>query len=235
MKQLRRFIRLGAAGAILGRTRYGLFATMFFLWPAFSMATSEVVISDDGRQIQLNGDGTWVQLSKDRYATNAAGQRLRLAADGTWSIVDSDKTLQGAPLTPITAANESTLFLAKVEILKRQIKRAKSVHAETVTVYQLQIKNDTDQTISLEGDLSQRFVASSSGGTEYPIESIEVDKPQVAPGERGNITLVALGSPRWFGTKYMALEVAANTLGNSEKRILSKSMNEVDKRTVDDI
>ena len=229
------FVRLAAGGAVLGRARCGFVAIGILLCPTLSMATSEVVISDDGRQIQINGDGTWVQLSKDRYAINAAGQRLRLRPDGTWSVMATDATPQGAPLTPISAANESTLFLAKVEILKRQIKRAKSVHAETVTVYQLQIKNDTDQTISLEGDLSQRFVASSSGGTQYPIESIEVDKSQVAPGERGNITLVALGSPRWFGTKYMALEVAANTLGNSEKRILSKSMNEVDKRTVDDI
>jgi hypothetical protein len=207
--------------------------TLFGLASGVGHANSEVVISDDGRQIQINGDGSWVQLSKDRYATNAAGQRLRLKPDGTWSFATATKQMDSTPLTALTAANESTLFLPKVEILKRKIKRAKSIHAETNTVYHLQVINDTDQTIRLADDLQNRLIAGSSTGARYAIASIEVPALQVGPGERVNITIVAEGAPQWFGVKAMTLEVAANALGNSSRRVLSKSMNEVDKRNVD--
>lgn len=204
----------------------------------------EVVISDDGRQIQLSGDGSWVQLSKDRYATNAAGQRVRLKADGTWTIIDDDELAAmlerpsvspQRPLSPLTAASESTLFLARVEILKRRIKRAKSVHAETNTVYHLQVLNDSTEHIQLTAGLKNVLRARSSSGGEYPIESVAFDKASVAPGERSDIQVVAKGAPQWFGVKYMVLEVAAGALGNRQQRILSKSMDDVEKRSVDSL
>ena len=210
----------------------------------FSSAVSyadEVVISDDGRQIQINGDGTWVQLSKDRYAVNAAGQRVRLKPDGTWTLIN-ESALTGistsgtiAPLTPLSAASESTLHLAKVEILKRRIKRAKSIHAETSTVYHLQVLNDSKQTIMVSPDLAQALRARSSSGGEYPIESVSFDRGEIAPGERGSIQVVAKGAPQWFGVKYLVLEVAPDALGNSDTRILSKSMDDVEKRSVDSL
>ena len=198
-------------------------------------AQEEVVISDDGRQIQINGDGTWVQLSKDRYATNAAGQRLRLKADGTWSVIDDSKRPQGTPLSRLSAANETTLFLAKVEILKRKIKRAKSIHAQSNTVYHVQVLNDTPDVIRLDGDLRGALTAGHSSGGRFDIERVSYDRAEVAPGERGQLTVVAAGAPQWFGVKYMTLEVAANALGNSDRRVLSKNMTDVVKREVEQL
>ncbi len=199
----------------------------------------EVVISDDGRQIQLNGDGTWVQLSRDRFATNAEGRRVRLKPDGTWTLLSEDtaaaapRAAAGAPLTPLQAASESTLHLAKVEILRRKIKRAKSIHAETHTVYHLSVRNDTNTTLDLTAPLQDALTARSSSGGEFEILSVDVDEEQLAPGARTNIRVEAEGAPQWFGVKYMQLEVAAGALGNSERRILSKSMDEVEKQSVD--
>ena len=216
------------------------------LWAAFAVATlistagvavaqEEVVISDDGRQIQINGDGTWVQLSKDRYATNSAGQRLRLKPDGTWNVMADTERTQGTPLTRLSAANETTLFLEKVEILKRKIKRAKSIHAQSNTVYHLQVLNDTSDVIRLDVDLTGALTAGHSSGGRFPIERVSYDRAEIAPGERGQLTVVAEGAPQWFGVKYMTLEVAANALGNSNRRVLSKNMTEVVKREVEQL
>jgi len=199
-----------------------------------AMAREEVVISDDGRQIRLNGDGSWVQLSRDRYATTASGQRVRLKPDGTWSTMDAGDAVASEGRAGIAPANDSTLYLNKVEILKRNIKRAKSIHAETRTVYEVQVVNETDAPIQLQVDLVDRLRAFSSSGANFPIESVSFERDEIAPGERGMIRVVAAGAPKWtFGVRHLALEVDAQTLGNADKRILSKNMNEVERRNVE--
>ncbi|XOV83905.1 MAG: hypothetical protein ACFHXK_02075 [bacterium] len=205
-------------------------------WVGLSASAAEVVISDDGRQIQINGDGTWVQLSKDRYATNAAGERIRLKPDGTWSLLgDTAIADQGqTALTPLSAALESTLFLAKVEIQKRRIKRAQSTHAHVRTVYHLQVVNDSPADIFLDDTLESKLIAGNSSGTEYEVLSVTVPASTITPGERVTIEVVADGAPRWFGVKAMTLTVPAGTLGNRQPRVLSKIMSEVDRRDVDD-
>jgi len=203
-----------------------------------AMAAEEVVISDDGRQIRLNGDGSWVQLSKDRYATLASGQRVRLKPDGTWSVVGAAASCVAGAFeirTGLAPANNATLYLNKVEILKRRIKRAKSIHAETRTVYEVQVLNETDAPIKLDLDIADRLRAHSSSGEDFPIESVSFATDRIAAGARGTIRVTAAGAPKWFGVKHLALEVDANALGNVEKQILSKNMNEVERRNVDSL
>jgi len=200
--------------------------------------SDEIVISDDGRQIQLNSDGSWVQVSRDRYATNADGERVRLGPDGRWRVLVQDQgqnqaDASSSALTPMIAAGESALYLAKVEILKRRIKRAKSVHAQTNTVYHLQIRNDSNEVIELGDDLAASLTARSSSGRVYTIESVSYDDDVIEPGEQAGVRVVAAGSPKWFGVKFLSLEIAAGALGNAQKRVLSKNMNDIKKVSVD--
>ena len=210
--------------------------SVLFMLSGLSASAAEVVISDDGRQIQINGDGTWVQLSKDRYAINAAGERIRLKPDGTWTLLGevaaADSPGQAA-LTPISAGLESTLFLSKVEILKRRIERAKSTHAEVRTVYHLQVVNDSPADITLDNTLATKLIPGSSSGAEFEVISVRFPTGLIKPGDRETIEVVADGAPRWFGTKAMILEVPAGALGNRQPRVLSKIMSDVDRRNVD--
>jgi hypothetical protein len=125
--------------------------------------------------------------------------------------------------------------VAKVEILRRKIKRAKSIHAETRTVYHLSVRNDTTNDIELNSALQGALKARSSSGGEFPILAVDFGETRLAPGARTDIIVEAEGSPTWFGVKYMQLEVAAGALGNSDRRILSKSMNEVERRSVESL
>ena len=205
------------------------------------VCAEEIVISDDGRQIQLNGDGSWVQLSADRYAINAAGERIRLKPDGTWSVL-GDQALAPSRSNPASpsganslAVIQTTLFLAKVEILKRRIKRAKSVHAETSSIYHLRVINDGATDIQLDASLADKLVARSSSGEVFPISAVEFEDPVIVAGQQATIRIEAEGSPQWFGVKTMVLEVAANALGNSQPRLLNKSMDDVERRSVDNL
>lgn len=208
-----------------------------------TLAADEVVVSDDGRQIRLNGDGTWVQLSQDRFATRTDGERVRLKPDGTWTIVRQDQAdiVPATPSTPSAAldpapallSSDNTLYLSRVQIERRRIKRAKSIHADTRMVFHVRIVNESDTDLELRPDARNGLVVRSSRGVEYPVEALSFNETRIAPGARGDAVVVASGAPQWFGVKFLSLEVAANTFGNATPRVLSKNMNEVERKEVD--
>ncbi len=209
-------------------------ALMVFSMHAFADA-SEVVISDDGRQIKLNADGTWQQLSQDRFATNAAGQRVRLHPDGTWSVAPgvAPAPSPGIP-TPVAALDrEPVLFLSDASIVRRVIERSKSKHSETRMRFVLQVDNRTSEALAVPGDLTRRLKATTSRGGNYEILSATPESRTIPAGESTSIEIWAKDSPRWFGIKFLSVEVAPDTLGNGVTRILSKRMDEVKRVEVD--
>ena len=195
------------------------------------VAAAEVVIDSDGRQVQLNGDGTWTLLSKDRFATNAAGQRIRLRADGTWAVVDAGATPAQAP--PIRAQADVSLYLARVEIQRKRLKRPKGSHAETRTIYTLRVMNNSARELELPSALAEHLTATSSRGADYPIESVALPGAHLDPGAAADIHVVAVGSPQWFGIKHIALEIAPGTFGAAPRQRLQKSIDEVVRTDVD--
>ncbi len=212
--------------------------TVFFLMCLSVNAqaeAAEVVISDDGRQIKLNADGTWQQLSQDRFATNAAGQRIRLHPDGTWSMAGRAPASTGAAdIAPATALEqEPVLYLSDVAIVRRVIQRTKSKHAESRMRFMLEVDNRTEASLPVPADLVDRLVAKSSRGTAYSILSATASVGTIPPGERVGIEVWAKDSPTWFGIKYLSLEVAPDTFGNGVTRILSRNMNEVKRQEVE--
>ena len=211
-------------------TRYSL---SILLVLASSAVAEEVVVSDDGRQIRLNDDGTWVQVSQDRFATNAQGQRIRLRADGSWNVISAsseDIVRSGAIPNTASLQDEPVIFLKNVEILRREIKRAKSSHAETRMRYTIGVDNKTEQTVAL--DLTGPFEATTNRGGEYPLLSADGPR-QVLAGQQAEVVVVVEDSPAWFGVKFLSLEVPAKAIGNAGARLLNKNMNEVKRVNVD--
>ncbi len=217
--------------------------TVLFLMCGFLMCVNldaqaqaaEVVISDDGRQIKLNADGTWQQLSQDRFATNAQGQRIRLHPDGTWSMAGRAPVAAGAANVASSNAlvREPVLYLSDVAIVRRVIQRTKSKHAETRMRFMLEVDNRTEAPLAVPADLVERLVAKSSRGTAYPVLAATSSVDSIPPGERVGIEVWAKDSPTWFGIKFLSLEVAPDTFGNGVTRILSRNMNEVKRQEVE--
>ena len=200
---------------------------------ASSALAEEVVVSDDGRQIRLNDDGTWVQVSQDRFATNAQGQRIRLRADGSWNVMSTspeDIARSDGGQNVASLVDEPVIFLKTVEILRREIKRAKSKHAETRMRYTIGVDNKTTETISL--DLTVPFEATTNRGGDFPLLSADGPR-QVLAGQQAEVIVVVEDSPAWFGVKFLSLEVPAQAIGNVGARLLNKNMNEVKRLNVE--
>lgn len=226
-------------------------------------AAEEIVIADDGSEILLNSDGSWVQLSRDRFATSKAGKRIRLSPNGQWQEIKertssdfdrSRKTVKPIPDSNTEAINQTQqidnldqslvksraqdsanikTLLDKVEILTIETETLKSRRIDTRTVYHLAIYNNGSSNITLNTTDAQKLTALTSRGRKLKILSVEFDQNDMAPGKSAKATITADGSPRFFGTKFMALEIEANTFGNSPKQVLSKNMDQVIRRKVD--
>ncbi len=196
---------------------------------AASSLSEEVVVTDDGKQLQLNDDGTWVHVSQDRFATTESGERIRVRANGTWNYV----TTVGSPIGPASSPimqDEVVIFLHAVEILRREIKRAKSTHADTRMRYTVRINNGTDEELAI--DRHAPYLSTTNRGGNYPVLSV-TGPATVLPGATADISIVVADSPAWFGVKHLSLEVPVNALGNSVRRVLNKGMDEVKRIRVD--
>ena len=226
-------------------------------------AAEEIVIADDGSEILLNSDGSWIQLSRDRFATSKAGKRIRLSPDGQWqevkeranleydrsrkttkaildsTSVDGDQTQQinelDLNLTNDQLRNASNIktLLDKVEILTIETETLKSRRIDTRTVFHLAIFNNGNSNIALNANAMQKLSALTSRGRKLDILSMEFDQSELTPGNSTKATITADGSPRFFRTKFLALEIEANTFGDSPKQVLSKNMDQVVRRKVD--
>ena len=213
---------------------------------ASAAAPGEVVIDDQGRQIQLNGDGTWVQVSRDRFATNAAGERIRLRPNGTWSLIqpepnapDLEPGIASTPKAPVLGlpADDVSFFLARLELLKKRKNRGKSNHSDIRWVFTVVVENQTSGALRLNAS-PDRFQVENSRGLAFDVLSAFSEKVQLGPGERTEVRVVA-GEPEQrfapqvnWGVKYLSLHVAPNTLGNTAKRTLSQNMDQIVRREV---
>lgn len=197
------------------------------------LAVAQVAISDDGEQIQLNADGTWVRLSRDRFATDDQGRRIRLRPDGTWNVVQANTDAVPARQPATTALlDEPQVLMTSAEIWRRTIKRPKADHAEIRMRFELRVNNVTSANLAIPEDLDNRLSVQTNRGGDYPVLSVAASQRQLAPGEETTLVVWAQGAPRWFGTKYLSVVLSANALGNSVARVVSKNMDEVIRREV---
>ena len=65
----------------------------------------------------------------------------------------------------------------------------------------------------------------------YPRHSISTDKLQLAPDTASSLQLRVSGAPRWWGTKYLKVEIAPGVISR-EAITLTKHSDEVEKRAV---
>ena len=239
------------------------FLPFFPVFPVWAFAASEVALDDavvvepdhivvsgivvkEGQQrIQLNGDGTWLHVPGSGYATAGDGKRIRLDADGTWRLISPTADVSDGPTASptgggtkrsATAAVESgsnNLALLKVEVLKKQRKRAKSTHTDTRTLFHLRLLNETGRAVELNESLASHFIAQTNTGTQLPVESISFSSARIETGDSGRVSVVADGSPRWFGVKRLELLIAPGALGNVEEQKLAEDMADVEFRFVD--
>ncbi len=202
---------------------------------------AQQAVSQGGQPIQLNEDGSWTAADPNRYALTADGRRVRLEANGQWRFVDPSAPGEAAAAVvpspgPPQTADSTDLSLTKVEILRREVKRGKTTHVQTRTLFHVQVINRSDSPFRLDVErqaLAAGFVARTSRGAVFPIIDIHGCEQPLHRGEACALLVTAKDSPVWGGSQSLLLQVFPNTLGNPQAATLSQPMARAQRKTVD--
>jgi len=199
---------------------------------ACSPINAETVLSDDGREVLLNDDGSWEYVSGDRFATRDDGSRIRLSEDGSWQeVADERKWVQARTLSKDRFTDGAYSF----ELVEVQIESVRSTQQKNTRVRSqiLLTINVTSQQhlppIELARDV---FKVSDSKGRVYPVTDVSLKTAEHRAGETMSIRVIAAGAPRWWGVKYFRLEIDPGTVGNATGLVLIKAMSAVLKKEV---
>lgn len=241
MKLARQMITRTKAAKQARQKSWWAVATILLLTCVPALA-DEDVISDDGKEIRLYSDGTWTQLSRDRYATAPDGRRFKLKPDGRWEVIVDEQAggiaqlngdAGGTAMSKERASSGTAVLLTRVETQKVVTKMIKSNRADTRTVYYLSVRNSGEAPIDLAELPADAIQAVDSKGRQYKILSITTEEGAIQAGRSQQIIVVSDGSPRWFGVKYMSLHIAQNALGDNPRMVLSKNLHDVETRIVE--
>ena len=209
-----------------------IYMLILFLIPVSDASSADQkVITDDGREVLLKGDGTWIFRSTDRFANTEDGQRVRLKQDGSWQYVGN------APV--VTQEHvRSTLLDIKLQtvVIERHEKKVqKNVRLRTQTVFYVnlglsaQAKNDISIT---KNDVSHIEVNDNNGKT-YPVLSIHPAPVVLKPGSDTTMVIRADGSPLWLDeVKSMSVIFKPEIYGIQQPVTLSRDVDDFEEKKV---
>jgi hypothetical protein len=197
-----------------------------------ALAADQNGLTDDGREVILNEDGTWEFRSSDRYANTADGHRVRLKADNTWEYVGN------APLASNDQVRTTILDIklqkAEFEIHKKKVQKNIREKSQTVFYLNISVSPAAKQNVTIANtDLSRIQVRDNKGKT-YPVLSLTPSPLTLAPNSKQTVTVRAKDSPGMLsGAKSMELVLNPGVLGNEDVITLSRNISDIEKKNVE--
>ena len=142
------------------------------------------MITDDGREVQLNDDGSWAFRSNDRFASTSDGRRIRLKEDGSWQYA------KDAPPVPHknTQTQNQAIKLEKIVIEKHVKKGIKNTRVKTQTVFYLKLDSSKQANALSSSTDTSLIEVKDNNGKSYPVISVK-------PGSAGGVIIRAEKSP----------------------------------------
>jgi len=209
-----------------------IFMLMLLLIPGSDvMSADQQVITDDGREVLLKGDGTWVFRSTDRFANTDDGQRVQLKQDGSWQYVGN------APMATEEHVRSTLLDikLQKIVIERHEKKVQKNIRLRTQTVFYLNLglsplaKNNISIT---KNDVTHIEVNDNNGKT-YPVLSIHPAPVVLKPGSDTTIVIRADRSPLLLDdVKSMSVIFKPEIYGIQQRVTLSRGVDDFEQKKV---
>jgi hypothetical protein len=179
---------------------YILLLAVLLLSASQALSAAQEAISDDGREVLLNDDGTWAFRSTDRFANTSDGRRVRLRADGSWKYVGnaSGNALLSSNLQLKTTQIDIRLDKVVIETYEKKVQKNKRVKSQTVFFLDLASSPQAQQDITVRREDISNIKVSDSNGRDYPLLSIQPAPTTLKPGSQASITVRVNGSPQWW-------------------------------------
>ncbi len=206
---------------------------------SFQIQAAEQIVSDDGREVQLNADGSWEYKSTDRFATTADGRRVRLSADGQWAYT-GEKSAEGQKVAiDQKYIDEQSLDLVLSDLVIETTRGKKSQshknsRKKTRSVFYITLSLDKAAEANLSAALNSKdFTVEDTDGRNYPVQRVEPETVMIKPSGEAVITVYADGSPHWWTTKSMTVNVNKKVFASSKAITLSRGLSDAKKRDVE--
>jgi hypothetical protein len=204
---------------------------LMLITPGNVQADKQQVITDDGREVLLKEDGTWIFQSNDRFANTNDGRRVRLKDDGSWEYVGN------APMATASLVRTTGLEmkLEKVVVEKYEKKVQKNVRVRTRMVFYVNVDVSPLQkeSIAIEQDNIAHIDVRDDAGKSYPVVSIQPSTAELEPDSKTVLEIRADGAPTVFSkAKIMQITFNPGMLNTSESISLSYRVDDFDEKKV---
>lgn len=194
-------------------------------------AQNQQVITDDGREVLLNEDGSWMFKSNDRFANTPDGRRVRLKDNGRWEYIGH------APVATATLVRTTDLELKldKVVVEKYEKKVQKNVRLKTWMVFYVNVDVSPllKDSIALQKDNPALIEVRDDTGKIYPVVSIHASSAMLEPGTKTVLEIRADSAPTIFSeAKTMQITFTPRMLNTREAISLSYRIDDFDEKKV---
>lgn len=209
-----------------------IYMLMLLLIPGSdAWSADQQVITDDGREVLLKADGSWVFRSTDRFANTKDGQRVQLKQDGSWQYVGN------APMATEEHVRSTLLDikLQKVVIERHEKKVQKNVRLRTQTVFyvNLGLSALAKNNISITKNDVSHIEVNDNNGKAYPVISIHPASIVLKPRSDTTMVIRADGSPLWLDdVKSMSLIFRPEIYGIQQPVTLSRDVDDFEEKKV---
>ncbi len=214
------------------RKSYALILPLISLLPLLAQS-AEFIITDSGREVELQEDGSWAFVSEDIFATNAEGQRIRLRPDGSWQVLNenNDSTQHRAVFQApsIYEPIQFSLKTASIENYRKVVPGLnKNTRLQSQSVFYLEVSNTADQTSSNSLSLNADTISLlDSEDDSYQLISILPRNLTIEPGETKEVELRFDGAPSWRLGKIYYLSVSSELLASDKDLTFTIPLSEI--------
>jgi hypothetical protein len=217
----------------LMRASYPVFLlSLLLLYAGNALPAGRQVITDDGREVLLNENGTWEFRSNDRFANTEDGRRVRLKDDGSWQYVGN------APMATKTEVRTNELEIklqrAVIEVHEQRVQKNTRVKSQTVFYLDLKLSPLAERSIKINNTDVELITIKDNRRRVYPVLSIQPSPATIEPYSETMLVIRADGSPQWWkSVKTMELVFNTGIFGIREPITLSQNVDEIEKKKVD--
>lgn len=199
----------------------------------YAHAVTHNAIGDDGREVQLNSNGTWEYSSTDKLATTEDGVRVRLKSDGLWEPIGN------LPLKKDEQVRTSNLDVSLdtiiMEIYRKENTKSTRYDSQTVFYFDVNVSSFAKK-INTKLSHFNLFSVSDSRGKSYPILDISPQKEQLIPGDKFQFSVRVDGSPTGLfaiGTKYINITIDKSIFNTDSDLKFSKRVDDLGTKKMD--
>jgi hypothetical protein len=205
-------------------------ASAALLVSSISHAAQDLIL--DGREIRLNGDGTWQYLSNDRFIDTPDGKRIRLMQDGRWEYI-GNAPLQTAQLQR-TPSLDVQLQDVVIERTEKKVQKNTRIRTRTVFTIHTTRAAEADGTLELAGLNPANVSVTDDSGKTYEVIRVTADMQDIAPGKTATIIVIADKSPFIFDdVDAMSVTFDKQVFGTPSAVTLTHDMDDADEIKVD--